>query len=203
MFKKALFLALFVIAATIGAKAQVSPDPNPLPANLQLPFTMKLPNNNWYLAVNGAPDHYVFKRRPIKDSNGHDIIPAIMIYVESKDEVKEDMGQVYKDNPVKDLRDLFEAFWDVKMMPLVKNGVQIKTVLKATDAGFPLTYRTDGGSVFITAEYSSAGFDHIIYLTYIIDNHNRGIQVYMDMTKDIDKTYDKEFMDFIRSLKEI
>jgi hypothetical protein len=198
---KYLLLLLIFCSALFSARAQIAPDANPLPSNLQLPFSVRLPNTSWYLAQNDAPDHYIFKRKPLFDPQGQSITPAIIIYVETKDDVKAEMGQVYTDHPVNDLRDYFEAFWSAKMTPMEKNGIKISKISTIDDKDYPLSYRNI--SVFVKGGYSLDGFDHILYMAYIMDKQNRGIQVYMDMTTGIQNVCDKEFMDFIRSLKEI
>jgi len=77
----------------------------------------------------------------------------------------------------------------------------VRRVLCERPCGDVKTYRNV--SVFITGEYSADGFDHIIYMAYIMDKQNRGIQIYMDMTKSVQNICNNEFMDFIRSVKEI
>ena len=58
-------------------------------------------------------------------------------------------------------------------------------------------------AIFVKGAYTDSGLDHVIYMIYIFDQHNRGIQVYMDMTTEIATKYGQEFMTTMRSLKEL
>ena len=57
--------------------------------------------------------------------------------------------------------------------------------------------------MLITASYSDKGLDHIFYMVYIITKDDKGIQLYMDMTKDIAYKYEKEFWTTLQSIKEL
>jgi len=180
-------LSLILLIACCLSLSSVSPHKN---AGMQtdpgvpLPFIMKLPNSQWHLAVNEAPGHYIFKREPIKDAEGRDIIPAIMIYVEDASEYKQDVS----------------LFWSRKMQPLTDNGVKVGKVLIQQDKDYPLSFKN---AVFVTGTYTDSGVAHIIYMIYIIDKHNKGIQVYLDMTSELQAQYGQEFWTTVRSLKEV
>jgi hypothetical protein len=50
--------------------------------------------------------------------------------------------------------------------------------------------------------YTDQNIEHRIYMIFLIDKQNHGIQIYLDMTKSIGKKYEDEFVDVIRSIKE-
>jgi hypothetical protein len=52
------------------------------------------------------------------------------------------------------------------------------------------------------ASYTQNGIDHIFYMAHIIDKHDQGIQLYLDMTKDLGDQYEEEFLTTIRSIKD-
>ncbi|HVS92417.1 MAG TPA: hypothetical protein VHE59_10310 [Mucilaginibacter sp.] len=149
----------------------------------QLPFTLNLPKNEWHLAVNEAPRHYIFKRNPVIDSTGRQIIPAIMVYVEDASGFQQNVS----------------IFCSKHMQPLIDNGVTTNRMLIQDDKDYPLTYRN---AIFVDGKYTSRGIEHVIYLIYIIDKHNNGIQVYLDMTKEVAGVYGHEFWEVIHSIKE-
>jgi hypothetical protein len=57
--------------------------------------------------------------------------------------------------------------------------------------------------MLITASYSDKGLGHILYMVYIITKEDKGIQLYMDMTKDIADKYEQEFWTTLQSIKEL
>ncbi|MBS1503040.1 MAG: hypothetical protein JST32_13315 [Bacteroidetes bacterium] len=85
------------------------------------------------------------------------------------------------------------------MQPLIDNGVTTNRMLIQDDKDYPLTYRN---AIFVDGKYTSRGIEHVIYLIYIIDKHDNGIQVYLDMTKEVAGVYGQEFWDVIHSIKE-
>jgi len=142
---------------------------------------LQLPNDEWHLAVNEAPDHYIFKRHPVTDSKGRDIIPAIMVYVVDAKKFSQNVKS-YSD-------DILKRFPDLKIIETLKWG----------DKKYPLKYRN---GLFLKAEYTQNDVGHILYLIHIINEKNIGIQIYLDMTSDIAAKYEPEFWTTIRSIKE-
>ncbi len=57
--------------------------------------------------------------------------------------------------------------------------------------------------VLYKCSYSEKEFDHIFYMIHMITKNNKGVQVYLDMTKEITSEFEKEFVETIESLKEI
>src|ERR1700733_4810090 len=55
------------------------------------PLLFKLPNNQWNAVNRNTPGQYFFKRNPITDSAGRQIIPAIMIYTGDAAAYKQDI----------------------------------------------------------------------------------------------------------------
>jgi hypothetical protein len=183
--RKAITISLFlIILITLCTPCHAQSASNEQQTDIRLPFTMKLPNNQWSLAVNKGPVNYIFKRQPIKDAEGRDIIPAIMIYVQDASSYKQDVTR----------------FLGQKMQPLTDKGVKAEKVLIQQDKDYPLSYKN---AVFVQGAYTANDVDHVIYMIYIIDKNDKGIQIYLDMTKEVYSIYGHEFWDFIHSIKEI
>ena len=62
-----------------------------------------------------------------------------------------------------------------------------------------MTYKN---AYFIECSYKQNELDHIFYMIYIINKDNKGIQVFLDMTKDIADDYISEFWTTIKSIRE-
>lgn len=145
---------------------------------------LQLPNDEWHLAVNEAPNHYIFKRNAVTDSQGRNIIPAIMVYI--------DDAAFFKQNVA--------AYTDSLLKPFFSNGIKIVKTLKYGDQDYPLSYKN---ALFLIAEYTQNNVPHILYLIHIINHEDTGIGIYLDMTKDISEKYEPEFWTTIRSIKEL
>jgi len=140
----------------------------------------QLPNDEWHLAVNEAPNHYIFKRKSVTDSQQREIIPAIMVYVTD--------AKKYDQNITKFSEDILKRFPDLTIVATTKWG----------DQGFPLPYNN---ALFLSCKYSQNDVEHILYMIHIINSDNMGIQMYLDMTKDITEKYENEFWTTIKSIK--
>jgi hypothetical protein len=148
-------------------------------------MTLTLPNQKWKLATHSdtGPAEYVFKREPITDSSGRQIIPAIMVYVEDAEKYQQDVT----------------LFSITKSGPFLQRGVKIDQTLIQSKKEYPLTYKN---AFFIKASYTQGGLAHILYMIHIINKGNKGIQVYLDMTKELEEKYGQEFWTTIRSIRE-
>lgn len=146
---------------------------------------LKLPNSDWSLTekIDGELAQYYFKRSPIIDKNGLEIIPAIMVFVEDASEFKQDVT----------------LYSILKRKPLMEQGIQIEETLIQDNENYPLTYKN---AYFVKCSYTSNGLDHIFYMIHIINKENKGIQIYLDMTKDIVADYESEFWTTIKSISE-
>jgi antitoxin component YwqK of YwqJK toxin-antitoxin module len=146
---------------------------------------LKLPNTNWNLTdkIDGELTQYYFKRSPIIDKNGMEIVPAIMVFVEDASKYKQDVT--------------LYSIW--KRKPFLEKGIKIEETLIQDNENYPLTYKN---AYFIKCSYSSNGLDHIFYMIHIINKENKGIQIYLDMTKDIATEYESELWTTIKSIKE-
>lgn len=146
---------------------------------------LRLPNSNWSLSDKTGGDlvQYIFKRESIVDSKGREIIPAIMVYV--------DDASMYKNDVT-----LF-SIW--KQKPIMERGVKVDKILTKNDKDYPLTYKN---SFMYKCHYTENNMEHILYMIHIINSENKGIQIYMDMTKDIAVDYESEFLNSINSIKE-
>lgn len=149
---------------------------------------LQLPNEEWYLTHHSGTDlvEYVFKRNAIQDSQGRAIVPAIMLYIEDARSFNQDL-LVYSMQ---------------KRLQFSKKNIQINNkILIPTDKEFP--FPTFKNSMLITASYADNGIEHVFYMSYIITKDNKGIQLYMDMTKDIAPKYEKEFWTTLNSIKNL
>ena len=147
---------------------------------------LKLPNNEWKLTEKKIDNiiQYYFKRKAIIDKNGKNIIPAIMVFVEDASDYNQDVT-------------LYSA---TKRIPFMKKGTIIEEVLIQDSENYPLTYKN---AYFIKCSYTSNGLEHVFYMIHIINEQNKGIQIYLDMTKDIAADYETEFWETIKSIREI
>lgn len=169
----------YLSKATTATKTNLLPDTG----KASFPLTFNMPNNQWNLVVN-EPEHLIYKRNPIADSHGNSVIAAIMLYTENAAAYKKDVA----------------LFWGKKMQPLTDRGVKAVQVLNWEHKEYPLSMKN---AIFVKGTYNAQNLDHIIYMIYIIDKHDNGLQIYLDMTTELEKTYGNEFWDVIRSLKEI
>ncbi|HEX9511945.1 MAG TPA: hypothetical protein VF939_15750 [Puia sp.] len=147
---------------------------------------LQLPNDQWFLANRSDTGfiQYVFKRNAIKDTQGHAIVPAIMLYVDDAAPYKGDIV-AYSTNK----RALFSG-----------RNLETQKTLIPSNKDFPLAYKN---SIEFIASYSSKGLEHILYMVYIITRENKGIQLYMDMTKEIAGKYGQEFLSTLHSIREL
>jgi antitoxin component YwqK of YwqJK toxin-antitoxin module len=147
---------------------------------------LQLPNDNWSLADQSGKElvQYIFKREEIVNSSGKAIVPAIMLYIED--------AKSYDGNLV--------TYSLQKRLAFAKKDIKINNkILIPSDKEFP--FPSVKNAMLITASYSDKGLDHIFYMVYIITENNKGIQLYMDMTKDIAGEYEKEFWTTLQSIK--
>lgn len=147
---------------------------------------LKLPNSEWKLTekIEGTTTQYYFKRNPVIDKNGLEIIPAIMVFVEDASKYEQDAT-------------LYSAW---KRKPFMEQGVKIDEILIHENENYPLPYKN---AYFNKCSYTSEGFDHVFYMIHILNKDDKGIQVYLDMTKDIAEDYESEFWTTIQSIKEL
>ena len=149
---------------------------------------LQLPNYEWFLAnySDKKVTQYIFKRNKIIAPNGKSIVPAIMLYIEDAKDYNQDVI-------------LYSL---QKRLAFSKINLQINSkILIPADKEFP--FSSFKNAMLITASYSDNDFEHIFYMVYIITEENKGIQLYMDMTKDIAEKYEKEFWTTLQSIKEL
>ena len=175
------FIILYIFSAYFGIAKAAGTDTT---KNKQFPCKFELPNDQWNLVVDNPPAQYLFKRNPITNSTGAQIVPVIMLYSED--------ATNYAGN--------IAIFSSKKMQPFLNRGVRVPRILSWHEKEYPLIFKN---ALFMRGEYSSKDVEHIIYMIYIIDKYNHGIQVYLDMTKDIAPQYENEFLKTIKSLREL
>ena len=185
MYQRTIIMLFFLTGTTVFCKGNVL---NPLMVidtnKVELPVQLSFPNKEWRLAINKSPAQFIYKRSPITDSKGNSVIPAVMIYTEDASGYNKDVG----------------LFWGQKMQPLTDKGVKTTEVLTWQNKKYPLSI-TNG--ILVTGTYTANDVAHIIYMVYIIDKHDKGIQIYLDMTTEVQASYGNEFWDVIRSIREL
>jgi len=149
---------------------------------------IRLPNNHWHLtpASKENPIQYIFKRDPIKDRQGRDIVPAIMVWFDAVNK------KIYHGD--------LDIYKEQKITGLMNSGYHIDLTLPSWYKDYPLTFKK---GVFHKGTYSQDGITHILYVMFFINKSNIGFQVAMDMTKDIAPKYEQEFWTTIRSLRNL
>jgi antitoxin component YwqK of YwqJK toxin-antitoxin module len=147
---------------------------------------IKLPNTEWTLTekIEGGLTQYYFNRTAIIDKNGLEISPAIMLFVEDASKYEGDVT--------------LYSVW--KRKSFMEKGIKIEETLIHENEDYPLSYKN---AYFMKCSYTSNDLDHIFYMIHIITKENKGIQLYLDMTKDIAPDYESEFWKTIKSLREI
>jgi hypothetical protein len=86
-----------------------------------------------------------------------------------------------------------------KRLAFSETDIQIHKILAPNDKEFP--FSSFKNALLIIASYSENGFDHVFYMLHIKKKKNKGIQLYMDMTKDIASEYETEFWTTLQSIK--
>lgn len=145
---------------------------------------LRLPNDSWHLTPTpeGNPIQYIFKRDKITDSEGRDIIPAIMVWFTDAGKYQYKLDGLVK-----------ERLGTLK-------GLRIEQTLHPGDKDYPLPFKN---GVFYKASYTLQNVDHVLYIVYLINKQNIAFQIALDMTKNINPEYDPEFWATIRSLRDL
>jgi hypothetical protein len=145
-------------------------------------MSISMANSEWGLAKEGE-GNYIFKRKAITDSKGREIVPAIMVYIEDASEYDQDVTN-----------------YSIAKRPQFQGkGIKVDKILIHENEGYPLSYKN---SYLTMCSYTDNGLDHILYMIHIINKDNKGIQIYMDMTKSVADKYSEEFWTTMKSIKE-
>jgi antitoxin component YwqK of YwqJK toxin-antitoxin module len=150
-------------------------------------MTIRLPNDEWELASysDKGITQYIFKRSPVRDSAGRDIMPAIMFYIEDATAYDQDVINYSLQ----------------KRIPFQKQNLEIEQpVMSPVDKDYPLPFRN---SLLMKAHYNYKELDHIFYMVHVLTPDNKGVQIYMDMTTGIAAEYEKEFIQALSSISEM
>ena len=158
----------------IGVKTEfLVPD-----ANLNLKF----PNSKWSLTESKSGE-YTFKREAVTDSKGRENIPSIVIYVGNAEQYDQELTM----------------FVSSKQQPRLKNGMKIDNTLTRGTPNYPLSCKN---SIIYKCSYSDKDIEHNQFMIYIINQNDKGIQIYMDLAKDLAPEYLQEFLTIIQSIKD-
>src|SRR5204862_1863215 len=113
-----------------------------------------------------------------------EIVPAIMIFIEDASKYNQDVTN----------------YSIAKRLQFQGKGITVDKILIQENEEFPLSYKN---SYLTMCSYTDNELDHILYMVHIINNDNKGIQIYMDMTKELAEKYSSEFWTAIKSIKEV
>jgi hypothetical protein len=171
-------LIIIILILTIQQSIVQSTDFNLKEAKMSI----RMANSEWRLAKKGE-GNYIFKRNVITDDKGREIVPAIMIYIEDASEYNQDVTNYSLD----------------KRLQFQGKGITVDKILIHESEGYPLSYKN---SYLTMCSYKDNGLDHILYMIHIINKDNKGIQIYMDMTKSVADKYSQEFWTTMKSIKE-
>ena len=86
-----------------------------------------------------------------------------------------------------------------KRLAFRNKNLEFESIIPSSDEKCPLKIKN---SLVMKARYSEKGFDHIFYMVYFITKSGKGIQLYMDMTKELEREYETEFINTLQRLKE-
>ena len=142
-------------------------------------ITVDLPNNNWKLYSHEQHNGmiiYLFKRVPITDSSGMNIIPNIGIIIETVDS-KLDVVTYSVEKRANMPLDIDEMFIHEDGKINFKNAV-----------GYKAKY------------YDPPSLQHTVYVIHAI-NKGKGIQFILDATTSVFGEVDKEFQYVIKSIR--
>jgi hypothetical protein len=138
-----------------------------------------LPNDSWYLASKQDVNEvvvYNFKRKPIEDNEGRQIIPNISVIIENVDnELDAVTYSALKRSKVN--FKISEVFTHESGLIGLQNAI-----------GYKGTY-TDKG-----------GLDHTVYIVHCINN-KKGVQLICDTTTDILDKMESEFLMTLESIR--
>lgn len=140
-------------------------------------------STDWQLATQQGGDfaQYIFKRNPIVNDRGLNIVPAVMIFVEDARRYNQDIV-LYTTN---------------KGRPFEGRNLLVDRMLIHSSEDYPLSFKN---SLIKLCSYTDADMDHVLYMIYLITTDNKGVQIYMDMTRDVANPYLDEFWTAMKSI---
>ncbi len=144
-------------------------------------ISFELPSKDWHLVARQESGNmliYFYKRAPITDSAGRNVIPNISFILEDVDEEMDVVtySAMKRSNVPFEVQDVFthnDKSRDLKF----KNAV-----------GYFGKYNDD------------AGLSHSVYVVHLINN-GKGVQLICDITSELFQEYGSEFESVIRSLE--
>jgi hypothetical protein len=177
---KKIFLLLLVLAINTVTKAQcdliIIPEAN---------LILQLPLESWTLEEINEVNikGYIFKRTPLTDSMGRNIIPAIMIFVED--------ASMYDGNII--------AYSASKRQAFRNYRININKVMSHNMEDYPLSI---GNSIIYESRYVLDEIEHFFIMAHIITRTNMGVQMYLDMTSEIAQEFGHEFWQVLKTVSE-
>ena len=137
-----------------------------------------LPNDSWFLAnkqeINGLTIYY-FKRKPIEDSEGRQIIPNISVIIEDVDKNMD----------------------AITYSALKRSKVSFEVSEVFTHENGKINYEN---AIGYKGKYVDKGLDHTVYVIHGI-NGKKGLQFICDVTTNILDKVDGEFLTTLKSIR--
>jgi len=146
----------------------------------QAALQFELPNDKWSLLKTQEANSkfiYFYKREPITDKNGNQVVPNISFIVE---DVSDSIDVV-----------TFSAF------KRLKTPFDVIEVFSAGSNDKRINY---GAAVCYKGKYKENEFEHTVYVIHLIKN-KKGVQIFFDITSDLFPDYEKEFLITLKSLQ--
>lgn len=146
---------------------------------------LKAFNFKWFLSKKtaGEKTEYIFKREAIINKQGKKITPTIKIYAED--------ATGYPDVTI---------FSTAKKIKMKSEGIVIDEELSPKSMNYPIPIKN---SILYKCHYGKNGQEHLFYMAYILTKSNKGIQLYMDIPKDLENDYVHEFKETLKGLEEL
>jgi hypothetical protein len=167
--RKLLLSLLFLLSATTGfCEEKIS----------EAKLTLKLPNNKWELknkVEQNEAQIYIYKREPIINDDGREVISNIAVIVE---DINEDS--------------------DVVTYSVFKRSQVGFEVLEVFTPGDGLLFFQN--AIGYKGKYKDQHGEHTIYCLYAINN-NKGVQIIFDVLTDLFNELDTEFQLTLKSIK--
>ena len=168
-----LFLVSLVLVTTAFASAELTRKITE--ANIEI----DLPNDSWFLAdkqTQNGTGVYFFKRNPVADSEGRQIIPNIAVIVE----------------------DVEEGTDAIAYSALKRLNVGFKVLKVHTHEDGLINFQN---AIAYKGSYVDQGkLDHTIYIVHGI-NGDKGLQIIFDATTDVFDKVEGEFLTTLKSIR--
>jgi hypothetical protein len=149
-------------------------------ANIKLDFS-----EEWFLADKPSNENiqgYIFKRKPITDETGLQVIPNIAVFIET---IPPDLDVI-----------VYSANWRIR------TPFKVKSMFSHDDPKKDVDFNFENAVGYVSEYNDSKGRPHNTYYIYAI-NEGKGIQIIFDSTTSVFEIADKEFRRTIKSIQKL